>query len=392
MPNLAHRMNRLPPYLFAALEAKADEMRQRGVDLIDLGIGDPDLPSPAYFEDAVRRHLSDPDAHLYPSSVGDLEVRKSIAKWAKIRFGVDVDPTIEVCLLLGAKEGIANIARAFVNPGDVVAVPDPAYPVYANGATILNDGISYPIPLLEQRGMLPDLEAIPDEVSMLYLNYPNNPTGAIATPEFFSEVAQWGAAHPDCVVVQDNAYSELAFGGYHAPALLSQWQGGVEFFSLSKVVNATGYRIGWAIGHPDIIRALVKVKTQLDSGAPVFIQRALAEVLDLYTTPGETPTLIRENLSVYGERRQAMEAGLTRLDITFVNSPATFYVWAKVPRGWDDLKFVDALIERGVIVTPGRGFGRQGEGRIRFALTQPKARIEEAIERMEQLVSETANL
>jgi len=385
MPRLAERMNRLPAYLFAALEAKADELRAKGVDLIDLGIGDPDLPPPKFFEDSLRKHLSDPDTHLYPSSVGELSVRKSIARWAKIRFGIDVNPVTDVCVLIGAKEGLANLARAFVNPGDIVAVPDPAYPVYANGATILNDGMSVQMPLHEKNGMLPDLSQLPDNVRVLFLNYPNNPTGAIATPEFFQQTAKWAENHPDCLVIQDNAYSELTFVNYRAPALLQFWRGGIEFFSLSKVVNATGFRIGWAIGHPDVIKALVKVKTQLDSGAPIFIQRALGEVLDLYTTPGETPKVIQDNLSVYGERREMMENGLKDLGIEFVHSPATFYMWAKVPTGWDDIQFTDGAMEKGVIVTPGRGFGKQGEGRIRFALTQPKERIEEALERIKQL-------
>ncbi|MDK9698545.1 MAG: aminotransferase class I/II-fold pyridoxal phosphate-dependent enzyme [bacterium] len=385
MSKWSERLLRLPPYLFAGLEAKASELRTKGVDLIDLGIGDPDLPPVPEFESALRDHLHDADAHLYPTSMGDPAVRTSIARWAKIRFGVEVDPASEVCVLLGAKEGLANLARAYVNLGDRVAVPDPAYPVYANGATILCDGVPVSLPLDETKGMLPDLSTIPDEVRMLYLNYPNNPTGAIATSEFFTEVAQWTEAHPECVVVQDNAYSELTFAGYQAPALLQHTRKGIEFFSLSKVVNATGYRIGWAIGDPDIIRALVKVKTQLDSGAPVFIQRAAAAILDYYTTPGQLPDCIAQNLSVYGERRVTMENGLRQLGIEFLASSATFYVWAKVPKGWDDVTFVDAAMEKGVIVTPGRGFGKQGEHRIRFALTQPTERIIQALARIATL-------
>lgn len=381
----ADRIQKLPPYLFAGLEAKAEEMKAKGIDLIDLGIGDPDLLPPQLFTDALQQYLYHPDTHLYPSSVGDLEVRKSIARWIKVRFHIDVDPKNQICVLIGAKEGLANLARAFINPNDKVAVPDPSYPVYANGATILSDGLPIRFPLHEENRMLPKLNDIPDDVKMLYVNYPNNPTGTIASNSFFKELATWGYEHPNTILVQDNAYSELTFNNYQAPALLQYFPNGIEFFSISKMVNATGFRMGFAVGHHEIIQALVKVKTQLDSGAPLFIQFAMKEVLDRYSDDGKPPEFIRDILNVYGERRRVMEEGLSKLGIQFSDSPATFYVWAKVPAGWTDLTFTDAAISKGLIITPGRGFGSQGTNYIRFALTQPVEKIKDALARLQSL-------
>ncbi|MCX7835452.1 MAG: aminotransferase class I/II-fold pyridoxal phosphate-dependent enzyme [bacterium] len=381
----ANRMQKLPPYLFAGLEAKAEELKSKGIDIIDLGIGDPDLPPPKIFTDAIKAFLELPNAHLYPTSIGDLEVRKSIARWMKVKFQVEVDPKTQICVLIGAKEGLANLARAFVNSDDQVAVPDPAYPVYANGATILSDGIPVYLPLFQKNQMLLDVDLLDQKFKMVYLNYPNNPTGAIATNEWFSQLSEWAKSNSETIVVHDNAYSELTFYGYKAPSWLQFYENGIEFFSLSKMVNATGFRIGFAVGHPEIIQALVKVKTQLDSGAPLFIQLAMKQILDMYDEYGNPPQIILENLNVYGERRNVMEQGLTQLGMSFVKSPATFYVWTKVPDGWDDLTFTEAALEKGVILTPGRGFGNQGKNYVRFALTQSTERILAAIQRLKTL-------
>lgn len=381
----SNRFQMLPPYLFAGLEAKAEEMKAKGIQVIDLGIGDPDLPPPKIFTDAVKEYLDLPESHLYPTSMGDLEVRKSIARWIKAKYQVEVDPKTQICVLIGAKEGLANLARAFVNPNDRVAVPNPAYPVYANGATLLCDGIPVEIPLLEDKNMELDLSQLNQNFKMVYVNYPNNPTGAVATNQFFTDLASWSDANQSTIVVQDNAYSELTFQGYRAPSFLQFCSRGIEFFSLSKMVNATGFRVGFAVGHPEIIQALVKVKTQIDSGAPLFIQLAMKKILDLYNEDGEPPNFIKDNLEIYGTRRKVMEEGLRELGMSFISSPATFYVWTKVPDGWDDITFTEAAISKGVILTPGRGFGSQGVNRVRFALTQPVEKIQMAIQRLKSL-------
>lgn len=375
----ADRIRRIPPYLFAGLEEKAAALRARGMDLIDLGIADPDLPPPPFLVEAVRRHLDDPDAHRYPTSRGDPGVREAVARWFEGRFGVTLDPAREIAVLIGAKEGLANLARAFVNPGDPVSVPDPAYPVYANGGAILNDGEPRPLPLDPERGFLPDLERAAG-ARLLYLNYPNNPTGAVAPESFYRETAGFAEAHPETLVVWDAAYCELVFGGFRPPSLLAFTRRAVELHSLSKMMNCTGYRVGFAVGDGEVINALVKVKTQLDSGAPVFLQRAMAEALGRYEgvdPPGEAKNSHEE----YGRRKRLLEEGLADVEgvLRVYRSPATFFVWARVE---NDAAFVERALEAGVILTPGRGFGPGGEGYVRAAVTAPKERIEEALARL----------
>lgn len=379
---LATRITRIPPYLFAGLEAKASELAAQGVDLIDLGIADPDLPPPVWMRQAVIDHLSDPDAHQYPTSAGDPAVRAEIAKWMQGRFGVSLDPAKEIAVVIGGKEGLANLSRAFVNPGDVVAAPDPGYPVYANGAAILNDGEARYLPLTPERGFLPELSQA-EGAALLFLNYPNNPTGAVAPESFYREVAAFADSHPETLVVWDAAYVELAFGGQKPPSLLQFTKNAVEVHSLSKMMNVTGYRIGFAAGNAGAIAALVKVKSQLDSGAPVFIQRAMAEALSRYdgvNPPAEAAASHEE----YGKRKSLVEAGLAQVPgvLEVYPSTATFFTWLKVE---DDVAFVERAMEAGVILTPGRGFGQSGKGFVRVAVTQPSERIELAVERLKAL-------
>ncbi|MBU0509186.1 aminotransferase class I/II-fold pyridoxal phosphate-dependent enzyme, partial [bacterium] len=341
-------------------------------------IGDPDLPPPASFTRALQEHAADPDAHFYSSSRGEAGVRKAITKFFKGRFGVELDPDSQICVVLGGKEGLASLGRAYVNPGDVVAVPSPAYPVYAQGVATLCDGKTRVLPLKAKNGFLPDLSQAKG-ARMLFLNYPNNPTGAIATDLFWQQFGDFCDAHPETIVCHDHAYSEMTFGEYVAPSLLARTPNCVEMHSMSKVFNATGFRIGFAVGRADIISGMVKVKTQIDSGAPLMIQRAMADGLAAYRG-AEPPPDVVEIRKVYGERRALAERMLEQMGMDVTKSPATFYVWARV--GEDELAFVERALERDVVVTPGRGFGEEGIGYIRLALTQPIHRIEEALNRI----------
>ena len=378
---LSDRYLRLPPYLFADLEQKTTEMKAAGVDLIDLGIGDPDLPPPAFFVDSMHKHLNDEDTHLYPTSMGDPGVRGNIAEWFNRRFGVSLDPLSEICVLIGAKEGLANFSRVIANPGDKVAVPDPAYPVYAQAGAMLNDARPVYLPLDPKQGFLPNLSSA-EGCRILYLNYPNNPTGAIAPEEFFKEVANFADTHPETAVVHDAAYSEMTFGGYRSPSLLQFTRNAIEFHSMSKLFNATGFRIGFAAGNPELIGALAALKTQLDSGAPLFIQKAMADGLSIYDG-ANPPAEITRNLSEYEKRRLLVEEALGEIGWDVLKSKATFYVWARV--GDDELGIVSAAIEKGIVITPGRGFGKSGKGYVRLALCQPFANIREAMARLRTL-------
>jgi LL-diaminopimelate aminotransferase len=378
MPSYAHRLSALPAYLFADLERQISEKLSAGRDVINLGIGDPDLPPPENFTRSLQQHAADPDAHFYSSSRGDPAVRRDLVRFFAGRFGVELDPDTQVCIVSGGKEGLSSLGRAYVNPGDEVAVPSPAYPVYAQGVTTLCDGKLRIMPLKESQQFLPDLK-LAEGARMLFVNYPNNPTGAIAPESFWRALADFANSHPETVVCHDHAYSEMTFNGYVAPSLLQFTPNCVEMHSISKVFNATGFRVGFAVGRADIISGLVKVKTQIDSGAPLMIQRAMAEGLLQYHG-SDPPASVREILAVYGERRAYAEKALASLGLRVLSSPATFYVWAHI--GDDELPFVERALQCDVVVTPGRGFGPEGVGYIRLALTQPLPRIEEAVNRL----------
>ena len=382
---LAERLKRLPPYLFAEIDRQKKEARARGMDLVDLGIGDPDLPTAPHVIEALHRAARDPKNHRYPDYEGLLTFRAAVAAWYHARFGVSLDPATEVLTLIGSKEGTAHMPLAFVNPGDAVLVPDPGYPVYAAG-TWFAGGEPYFLPLRAERQFLPDLDAIPPDVlrraRMLYLNYPNNPTAAGATREFFREVVRFADRH-GIIVCHDAMYSELRFDGYEPPSFL-QVDGakdvGVEFHSCSKTYSMTGWRIGFVVGHREVLAGLGRVKTNVDSGVFQAVQEAGIAAL---TGPQDGVERAR---AIYQERRDVVVEGLRKLGLPVTPPKATFFVWAPVPDGSDSRKWASRLLqESGVVVTPGVGFGPSGEGYYRIALTVDQARIAEAMERLARL-------
>jgi len=380
----ADRVKRLPPYLFAELEKLIKEKKAQGVDLISLSIGDPDLPPPPFIIASLREEVANLKNHNYSFSQGEPDFRQAVADWYKKRFHVDLDQE-EVVALLGSKEGIANIARAFVNAGDRVLVPDPSYPVYANGSTILNDGIPVAMPLLEENGFKPDLEAInPEKAKMMFLNYPNNPTSATVDKDFLKQVVEF-AEDTNIILCYDNAYSEISFDGYKAPSILEvdgAMDVAVEFHSCSKTFNMTGDRIGFAVGNKQLVSGLAKVKSQIDSGPPVYIQKVAAEALASYSGDDQ-PDFLKKTNQIYTERRDVLVSRLCSMSFKCDKPKATFYVWLNCKS--NSMEFATKLLSVGVAVTPGIGFGKHGENYVRLSLTQPKERIEEACKRMSAL-------
>jgi LL-diaminopimelate aminotransferase len=378
----ADRLKQLPPYLFAELDRKKAEARSRGVDVIDLGVGDPDLPTPDNIIKKLAEAAREPRYHRYPSYTGMNEFRKAVSRWYKKRAGVELEPTQEVVSLIGSKEGIAHIPLAFINPGDVVLVPSPAYPVYAI-ATMFAGGIPYEMPLLKENGFLPDLDLIPadilDKAKMMFLNYPNNPTAALATKDFFRTVINFAEQH-NIMVCHDFAYSEMAFDSYVPPSFLEvpgAMDVGIEFHSLSKTYNMTGWRIGWAAGNSKIISGLGRIKSNIDSGIFEAIQVAGIEALE-----GDQECLA-EMREIYTTRRDVLVEGLKKLGINVEPPKATFYVWFAVPQGYSSASFAALLLEKsGIVATPGNGFGAPGEGYVRMALTVSKDRLAEAVDRI----------
>ena len=384
--NFADRIGRLPPYLFAEIEKIMLEKKRQGVDLISLSIGDPDSFPPSFILDALREEVANPRNHNYSFSQGEPEFKQAVSNWYKERFKVDVDSQTEVIALIGSKEGLANIARAFVNPGGRVLVPDPAYPVYANGGTILSDGIPVVMPLLEKDGFKPDLDNVEaNRAKMMFLNYPNNPTSATVDKAFLRRVVEF-AEEKNVIVCYDNAYSELTFDGYEAPSILEvdgAMEVAVEFHSCSKTFSMTGDRIGFAVGNRKLIEGLTAVKSQIDSGPQVYVQKVAVKALESYVG-GRPPRDVQKAVETYRERRDAFVERLCSMGFWCDKPKATFYVWLNC-RG-DSLKFASKLLDVGVVATPGIGFGRYGEGYMRFSLTQPKERIEEACDRIAKIL------
>jgi len=381
----ARRIENLPPYLFAEVDRRIAEKRAAGFDVISLGIGDPDLPSPNHVVDAAREAVADPRRHRYPDYYGLPEFRQAIARWYENRFGVSLHPDKEVVPLIGSKEGIAHIATAFIDPGDVALVPDPGYPVYSIG-TMLANGEPYFMPLRAENGFLPDLDAIPEDVArrarILWINYPNNPTAAVAPTGFFEEAIAYAQKY-NLLVCHDNAYSDVAYDGYRAPSFL-QTPGakevGVEFHSLSKTYNMTGWRSGMMVGNPVAVEALGRVKTNVDSGIFDAIQLASIAALD-----GD-PAWIEERNARFQSRRDAVISTLADLGINAPPPKASLYVWAPVPAGMKSVDFsLKVLDDAAVWVTPGNGFGANGEGYFRISLTVPDHRLTEALERLARL-------
>ncbi|NPA15843.1 MAG: LL-diaminopimelate aminotransferase [Deferribacteres bacterium] len=379
----ATRLRKLPQYLFAKLdEAKAKKVAE-GVDVIDMGVGDPDLPTPSAIVEAMKRAVEKPEHHKYPTYNGMLAFREAVARWYKKRFGVELNPEGEVVALIGSKEGIAHLPFAFVEEGDVVLVPDPGYPVY-HSATVLAGGTPYHVPLKEENGFFPDLADVPEDIlrktKIMFLNYPNNPTSAFATKDKFRTVIE-AAKEYGFVVAHDAAYSEIYFE--EPPSSILEVDGAkdvaIEFHSLSKTFNMTGWRIGMASGNAEILAALLKVKTNIDSGVFQAIQEAAIYALD------NEPELdrIRE---IYRRRVDIFVEGLEKAGFSVEKPKATFYVWFKTPDGISSMEFAEkALDEAGVLLTPGVGFGEYGEGYVRAALCMPDERIEEAARRLSAL-------
>jgi LL-diaminopimelate aminotransferase len=375
----AERMGELPPYLFARIDELKAAKRACGVDVIDLGVGDPDLPTPPHIVEVLCQAARDPQNHHYPSYAGMEEYRVAVAGWYRKRFGISLDPGREVLALMGSKDGIAHIPEAFVNPADYVLAPSPGYPVYRT-STLFAEGRVFEMPLRNERDFLPDFSAIPPDVvraaRLMFLNYPNNPTSAVTIPGFFEEAVDF-AADNDIIIVHDNAYSEIAFDGYRAPSFLSTRGAldvSIEMHSLSKTYNMTGWRIGMACGNAQIIAGLGRVKTNVDSGVFDAVQRAAVAAL------AGPQDCVREACRIYQDRRDVLVTGLRSLGFEVSAPKATFYVWMAVD---NCMTFATRLLdEAGIVVTPGIGFGSGGDGYVRFALTRPSERIREALARM----------
>jgi len=381
----SERLQKLPPYLFVELDRLKAEVVARGVDVIDLGVGDPDLPTPAHIVEAAQKAVQKPENHHYPSSVGMKAFREAATGWFEKRFGVSLDPDQEVVTLIGSKEGIAHFPLAFVNPGDVVLVPTPAYPVYHIG-TLFAGGETYYLPLVAENNFLPDLASIPGEVlkraKILWLNYPNNPTAAVVDLDFFRKVVEFAREHK-IIVAHDAAYTEIYFDGYRPPSIL-QVEGAkdvaIEFHSLSKTYCMTGWRIAFAVGNKDLVAGLTKVKNNVDSGVFQAVQEAGIAAL------AGDQACVEEFRNIFATRRDVVVQGLQKMGFAVDPPKATFYVWARVPDGYSSADFAAKLLqEAGIVVTPGHGFGEPGEGFFRIALTVHKERLEEALQRIADL-------
>lgn len=381
---VATRIKTLPPYLFAAIDKMKQAAITRGVDIINLGIGDPDLPTPAPIIESLAQAAQDPKHHQYPSYEGMLSFRQAVADWYQRRFGVKLDPVDEVLTLIGSKEGIGHIHLAFVDPGDVVLVPSPGYPVYPVG-TSFSGGLSHIMPLSKANGFLPDLKAIAKDVArkakLMWLNSPNNPTSVVMTKEYFTRVVEFAREH-HVIICHDAAYSEIYYDGKR-PASFMEADGakevGVEFHSLSKTYNMTGWRLGFAVGNREVLAGLGKVKSNLDSGVFEAVQAAGITALRLDDSVTDA---IR---ATYQERRDTLIPGLKTLGLEVETPPAAFYVWVTVPKGYTSASFTAHLLEKaGIVTTPGNGFGAPGEGYIRMTLCTSKERLAEAVERIQK--------
>ncbi|MCX5711367.1 MAG: LL-diaminopimelate aminotransferase [Candidatus Omnitrophica bacterium] len=385
MFKLSKKIQSLPPYLFLEIDKAKRKARAEGRDIIDLGVGDPDQPTPKFIIDALYQAAQDSANHRYALDQGMPTLRRSIEGWYKRRFNVNLNPDTEILPLIGSKEGLAHFPLAFLNPGDYSLVPDPCYPPY-KGGTILAGGKPFIMPLLESNDFLPDLKKIPNSVlkktKLLYINYPNNPTNACADKGFYKEVVSFATKHK-LIVVSDLAYSEMTYDGYRAPSFL-EMEGarevGIEFHSLSKTYNMTGWRVGWACGNPQLISALAKIKSNIDSGIFSAVQLAAIAALE------GPQDYIKNMCLLYQERRNVLMRGLDSLGWKASLPKATFYVWIRIPKKTNSIKFAAEILQKAdIVVTPGVGFGEYGEGYIRMALTVPEERINQAIERLKKI-------
>jgi LL-diaminopimelate aminotransferase len=376
-------LKKIPPYAFAEISRKKKAMKAKGVDLIDLGIGDPDLPTPQGIVDTMKKAVADPSTHQYPMDAGRQDFREAWARWCKKRFGISLE-TGQIQALIGSKEGLCNLARAFVNPGDKILVPDPGYPGYANGAAILTGGVPVTMPLLEENGYLPDFSSIDKTVAkeskLMYLNYPNNPTGAVADKDFYGEAVDF-CADNDIILVSDNPYSEITYDGEIAPSVFEvsgAMDVAIEMHSFSKTYNMTGWRLGVAYGNPDIVAGLSKVKENLDSGVFEAVQVAGIYALENY----EKAPAIEE----YDKRMNTLVEAFRGIGIEAEKPKGSLYLWAKVPGGETSTSFVNNVMEKAhVVLTPGTAFGEYGEGYFRASTTNSTDKINEAAQRIAKL-------
>ena len=381
----ADRVKRLPPYLFKEIDRLKAEIQAQGADVISLGVGDPDLPTPKHIIAHLQQAAEDPSTHQYPSYSGMNDFKGSVARWYQRRFGVTLDPETEVITLIGSKEGIAHFPLAFINPGDVALIPTPAYPVYAV-ATMFAGGESYFMDLVRENDFLPDLTAIPPEMArkakFMFINYPNNPTGAIAERPFFDKVVEFARTY-NVIICHDAAYTEMGFDGYRPMSFLEvpgAKEVGIEFHSLSKTYNMTGWRLGFAVGNAQILDGLGQIKSNIDSGAFNAIQRAGITALE------SDQSCVAEMQRIYQERRDVLIAGLRSVGLQPEVPKASFYVWCPTPKGYSSADFTSLLLRQaGIVTTPGSGFGPPGEGYVRMALTVSKERIAEAVQRIRKL-------
>ena len=379
---LAKRLNRLPPYLFVEINQKIAELRAKGEEVISFVVGDPDLPTPSHIIERMCQAAQDSTNHRYPETAGLPELCQAIAGWYEKRFGVTLDPSREVLPLIGSKEGIGHVSLCFIEPGGLALVPDPSYPPYSLG-TVLAGGEPYSMPLKEENDFLPDFETIPSEVidraKLMWLNYPNNPTGAIASLDFFEKAVHFAQQH-DLLICHDAPYTEVAFDGYKPPSFLQisgAKERGVEFHSLSKTYHMTGWRIGMMVGNADMVNALFKVKSNLDSGVPQAIQYAAVEALL------GSQEHIAEHNAILQRRRDKLLKVINEIGLKARTPQATFYIWAKIPQGYTSIDFTKKLLdETGIAVTPGIGYGKEGEGYIRFSLTISDNRLEQGMNRL----------
>jgi len=377
----AERLQKIPPYLFVRLEQLWAEKRALGWDMISFGIGDPDLPVPECIVEEMSEQAKVTANQKYSSSAGEKDLRVAVAQWYKKKYGLDIDPDTQVCVTIGSKEAIFNIAQAFVNEGETIIAPSPGYPVYSGAATIFNEAKCVKVPLRAEKDWLLDVDECPKNARMLYLNYPNNPTGATCDLDYIKKVYKW-CQENNTILCYDNAYSEMVYDGYVAPSALQAGPDCIEFGSFSKTFNMTGFRLGYAVGHPDLIAGLKKCKGQIDSGAPIFTQKAGIKALGLYGPNGELPEQVQKNMAIYSERRKILVEGLRELGFDVKMPKGTFYVWFNCGMKSED--FTKKMNDIGVIVTPGTGFGESCEGYIRMTVTEPVERIRKALERMKQ--------
>ncbi len=378
----SERMNRVPPYLFVQISRKIAEKKAQGIEVISFGIGDPDIPTPDYVVDALGDASHDPPNHRYPESEGLPEFREGVANWYLRRFDVELDPEKEVISLIGAKEGIGHVAFCFLDAGDIALVPDPGYPVYAMG-TLFAGGESYMLPLSEENDWLPDLDSIPDDVAgkakLLWLNYPNNPTGAVTDLDYFGKAIEFAKTY-DIAVMHDACYTEVAYDGYRPPSFL-QAKGamdvGIEFHSLSKSYNMTGWRIGMAVGNAEMIEALLTIKSNLDSGVPQAVQHMAIEAMK---RPLES---VDDRNNVYQARRDRIVLVLKDMGMKVQSPKAGLYIWAGVPEGYTSADFAEKLLEdTDVLMIPGGNYGAAGEGYVRLSITLQDDLIDKALDRV----------